>query len=82
MNEHDPNRPLEHPPTQPPPGERKIGGLMAFGCVFLILALALGFGTAVGGSFWSLAIMGGAIVIVGVAVVILLIRRDRRAGPR
>jgi hypothetical protein len=45
----------------------------------ILLALVIVFGTAVGGSLQSLAILGGLIALGGIAVIVFLARKNRGA---
>lgn len=65
-------------PEPPPQGAGRIGALPVLGCVAALLALLVVFGTAVGGSFQSLAILGGVVVLAGVGVAVFLARQNRR----
>jgi hypothetical protein len=62
-------------PSQPPGG--RVGVFPAIGCVVVLLALLVVFGTAVGGSLQSLAILGVLIVGGGIGLIVFLIRRNR-----
>ena len=53
--------------------------LPVFGCAALLILAAVAGALAVGGSFWSWIVVTALVLIVGIAVVIYLARRNSRS---
>ncbi|HEU5162779.1 MAG TPA: hypothetical protein VFV54_06520 [Thermoanaerobaculia bacterium] len=77
MSDVRPPASTEPPPS--PPGRGRVGTWPAVGCVVALLALVIVFGTAVGGSFQSLALLGVLVLVGGVAVIFFLAKKNREA---
>ena len=62
------------PPPGPPTGGARWG---VFGCLLLVVLLAIVAAVGVGGSFWGLITAGSLLVIGGIVLAIVLYRRGR-----
>lgn len=64
-------------PTPAPPRRARFP---IFGCVALVILVALAAALAVGGSFWGWVTVATLTIVGGIAVVVVLTRQNRRGG--